>query len=67
MAMAAAPVSFATFVTFAKFIKFIKFISFADLVDWVVPRGGAHALRRMGLVRRYALLTSGVLFILGVC
>ena len=66
MAMAPAPVIFATFATFAKFIKFIKFINFAA-TDWMALRGGAHALSDCGPMRRYALLTSGVLFILGVC
>jgi hypothetical protein len=50
----------------AAFARFIKFINFAA-TDWMVLGGGAHAMRRLGLVRRYALLTSGVLFILGVC
>ena len=58
--MAPAPVIFATFA------KFIKFISFAG-TDWMALGGGTHAMRRLRLVRRYALLTSGVLFILGVC
>jgi hypothetical protein len=69
MAPAPAPVNFATFATFAKFIRFIRFIKFIGFAatDWMALRGGAHAMRRLRLVRRYALLTSGVLFILGVC
>ncbi len=63
MAMAPAPVIFATFATFARFIKFISFAA----TDWMAPRGGAHAMQRLGLVRRYALLASGVFFILGMC
>ena len=60
MAMAPAPVIFATFATFAKFINFAA-------TDWMALRGGAHALSDCGMMRRYALFTSGVLFILGVC
>ena len=64
VAMAPAPVNFATFATFAKFITFTTIAT----SDWmVVPGDGVLSCGPWRLVQRYALPTSDVLFILGVC
>ena len=67
MAVALTPLFFATVAKFITFIMFINFITFAA-TDWIAFLGGhTHSCGQRVLVRRYALPTSGVSSMFGVC